>query len=181
MPTRFFHKASPSQKKDLKVKHVFAWQKVLITVTIITIIVIEAFLLGVVKKSCDNDECFKTALNKCSTAKYLQLQNYNYYKWNINGKDNGNCDVDIMLVKMASGTPVDKVTLFEGKEMACKIPLSVLEKKDNTQIENVLNYCTGPLKEATYQSIIERLYTVIISNLGDAIKELYNTIKTSPF
>lgn len=177
MHFRFFNKKL-LDKENYALKKIFAWQKVLITVTIVTILVIEAFLLGVVKRECDTPECFNSALKKCSTTKYLQLENYNYYRWVIDGKDNGKCDIDITLAKMAAGTPIERAMLFEGKDMHCKIPLDVLEKKDNAKVENILNYCTGPLKEAIYQSIIERLYTVIVANLGDAIKELDKTIKT---
>ena len=179
MAFRFFKKRF-ADKKPVKAnaKSIFAWQKILITVTIVTILVIEAFLLGVVKKNCDTEECFTNALQRCGTAKYLKLENYNYYRWVIDGKDDGKCDVNVQLIKMASGTPVDKVLLFEGKEMSCKIPLDILENTENVKVENILNYCTGPLKEAIYQSIIERLYTVIVYNLGSAIKELDRTIKT---
>ncbi len=156
----------------------FTWQKILITATAVLIIVIAAFVIGMVKKECRNDACFKESLERCSTAKYLQLENYNYYQWVIDGKKGENCKMDVKLVRMAVGTPVDKIKLFEGKGMKCLVPLDVLKKTDSSKVENILNYCTGPLKEAVYQSIIERLYTVIIANLGSAIKELDKTIKS---
>lgn len=165
-------------KRATSIKRLFMWQKILITATIILLIIIEAFFLGIIKKSCHDDICFRDSLQRCSPAKYLQLENFNYYKWTINGESKDNCNVDIQLVKMAAGTPVDKVLLFEGKEMSCKVPSDVIKKTESSKVENILNYCTGPLKEAIYQSIIERLYTVIVANLGNAIKELDKTIKT---
>jgi len=176
MAPRFFKKKrSP---KLNKLKNIIMWQKLLITATIVFLIVFAAFVLGFVKKTCQDDACFIESLKRCSTAKYMQLENFNYYKWSINGYSGDYCDIDVRLLKMAYGTPVDKIELFEGKEMSCLVPLSVLQNTDSSKVENILNYCTGPLKEAIYQSIIERLYTVIVANLGSAIKELDKTIKT---
>lgn len=171
MPLKIFNKKKTGTK-------ILTWQKILITATIVFIIVIGAFMLGVVKKKCKDEACFNEALRRCSTATYLKLENFNYYAWSINGKTQDSCKINIKLVKMATGTPVDKVQLFEGKEMDCAVPKEIFSKAEGSKVENVLNYCTGPLKEAIYQSIIERLYTVIISNLGGAINEIQRTLKT---
>lgn len=165
-------------KNKTKLRRLFMWQKILLTLTIVFFLVIATFLLGLIKKTCENADCFKESLRRCSTAKYLQLENFNYYKWTINGKSRNDCEIDIKLVKMAAGTPIDRILQFEGKDMSCRVPLSVLQTTESSKVENILNYCTGPLKEAIYQSIIERLYTVIVANLGTAIKELEKTIKT---
>lgn len=177
MAMKIFRKKNSADKPVRKTRFL-TLPKILITITLVILIVITAFLFGLVKKECKTDACFKESLERCSTATYMQLENYNYYQWTIDGKRGDNCKMDVELVRMAIGTPVDKVRLFEGKGMDCMVPLDVLKKTDSSKVENILNYCTGPLKEAVYQSIIERLYTVIIANLGTAIKELDKTIKS---
>ena len=155
----------------------FSWKKILVTVTILVIITFFAYYFGFLKKTCTTPECFEESLQKCTPAKYLKLQNLNYYKYSIMGRRGDGCKVDIQLMKMAEGTALDKKTLFEGKAMTCRVPMDKLEAVSSDNIEGILNYCTGPLKEAMYELIIQKLYTIVIANLGDVIGEIQSTIK----
>lgn len=155
----------------------FTWVMGLILLTIILATVFFAYFLGLVKKTCTDDECFNEALADCSMTTYTKVQNYNYYVFTIDGKSRGDCKMNIRLAKMAVGTPPEKVALFEGKDMQCRIPMDVVAEAATGKIESVLRYCTGPLKEAMYEQIIEKLYTIVVGNLGDIMVDIEDTLR----
>ena len=141
------------------------------------VIIILLFFFGVFKKECKNETCFKKALNDCSPTTYLKLQNLNYYKYTIYKSNGKHCNIKIELKKMATGVDTTKVARLEGKSMKCKIPKTNIQKADTIEISGILNHCTGPLKEGMYEVIIEKLYTLIISNLGNVIGQLETSLK----
>jgi hypothetical protein len=153
------------------------WKEILAAVTLSLLILLGAFYFGVIKKECEDETCFQKALQKCTPAKYLRLQNLNYYKYTISGIRSGDCKLTVELKKMAVGTEPAKAVLLEGKGMVCKVPKKEIQKIESTQITGLLNYCSGPLKEGMYQLIIEKLYTLVIANLGDVIGKMEETIK----
>ena len=169
--------AAAKKGASLDWRSVFSWKKILITITILVIITFFAYYFGFLKKTCATPECFEESLQKCTPTKYLKLQNLNYYKYSIMGWRGDSCKIDVQLMKMAEGTAFDKKALFEGKAMTCRIPMDNLEMVKSDNIEGILNYCTGPLKEAMYELIIQKLYTIVIANLGDVIGEIQSTIK----
>lgn len=169
--------ATAKNRANINWKTVFSWKKILITITILVIITFFAFYFGLLKKTCMTPECFEESLQKCTPAKYLKLQNLNYYKFSIMGKRGDSCRVNVELVKMAEGTALDKRAMFEGKGMVCRVPTDSLAKVKSDNVEGILNYCSGPLKEAMYELIIQKLYTIVIANLGDIIGEIQATIK----
>lgn len=136
-----------------------------------------SYELGAFKKNCKDESCFKQALDNCDYAKMLTTKNLNYYLYTIKGTQNGNCKVEISLEKMATGTPPERVAAFEGKKMACYIPRTEIAKIEDFEFNSMLNHCTGPLKEAMYELIIEKLYTIIIQNMGEVIVAVEDTIR----
>ncbi|HII15639.1 MAG TPA: hypothetical protein HA362_04975 [Nanoarchaeota archaeon] len=155
----------------------FTWAMGLILVTVILLTVFVAYYFGFVKKSCQDDACFDSALQKCSMAVYPKVQNYNYYVYSIDGKSKGMCKIKIQLAKMAAGSPPDKIALFEGKGMDCMVPMEEISSVKSDKVESMLQYCTGPLKEAMYEQIIEKLYTIVVSNMGEILGDIGDTLR----
>jgi len=170
-------KAVP-KKKEVAVEwgEIFSWQKILIIISVLILVSFFAYHFGFLKKTCQTDECFQDSLEKCTPSKYIKLQNLNYYKYSVIGQRDDTCLIEIDLKKMAEGTPLDKKILFEGKGMRCNIPLNKIGEVQSENLEGILNYCSGPLKEAMYELIIQKLYTIIIANLGDVIGEIEDTL-----
>lgn len=158
-------------------KAIFNWKSTLIVLTILIIALALFYHYGYLKKTCDTEDCFVKSLHHCTPAKYFLSQNYNIYRYSIMGTREGGCRIDIGLVKMAEGTSIQRIQQFEGKNMRCIIPQRDLIGIENVKIDGLLNYCSGPLKEAMYEEIIEKLYTLLVSNLGDTIKELKQQIQ----
>ena len=71
---------------------------------------------------------------------------------------------------MSPGSALDLVTLFEGKDMTCKVPLSELEETDFAELKGFINHCHGSLKEAIYEQIITKMYGLIILNMEQIIE-----------
>lgn len=165
------------KKAVARQRRVLDWKFWLIGTAIILTALFAAYQLGAFKKSCADDQCFLDALKECKYAKQVGVRNFNYYRYTIGGRDNGNCKVEVDLVKMALGTPPEKVAKFEGKWMRCKLPQKEIDSMQELNFDSMLNYCTGPLKEAMYELIIEKLYSVIIQNMGAIIGAVEDTIK----
>lgn len=152
------------------------WKMWLAIFSVLVVIVFFAYFFGLLKKTCNDDACFNDALKSCSMARYLKLQNYNYYEYSIEGGRQEDCLLTVTLVKMALGTPQEKIDLFEGKGMACMVPKTELANVKSDTVEGILEYCTGPLKESMYQLIIEKLYTLIVANMGGILGEMSDVL-----
>ena len=59
------------------------------------------------------------------------------------------------------------------------MPMRKLEmrKLEILEMNNIMQYCTGPLKESLYELIIKRMYELIIVNLGEIAEEAKNIMK----
>ena len=100
------------KKAVVRQRRVLDWKFWLIGTAIILTALFAAYQLGAFKKSCADDQCFLDALKECKYAKQVGVRNFNYYRYTIGGRDNGNCKVEVDLVKMALGTPPEKVAKF---------------------------------------------------------------------
>ena len=62
--------------------------------------------------------------------------------------------------------------------MKCLVPKNELSNVNFNEVENLLGYCTGSLKEGIYEILIKKMYGIIISNLGEILGEVQlNLIK----
>ncbi len=158
----------------------FTWVMILIIATVIFLTVFFAYYFGLVKKTCTTEECFQESLQKCSMSTYAKVQNFNYYVYTVKGESKDMCRLNIKLAKMAAGSPPEKIDLFEGKGMDCTIPMAEISTANTEQINSILKYCTGPLKEAMYEQIIQKLYTIVVGNLGEIMGSIEETLNKGP-
>lgn len=147
-----------------------------------TLVLIISFILswqlGLFRKNCDdNRECFNEALAICKQAKFYQLKDYNYYSYKIEGTKKGKCSIYIKIEKMAEGASIGNIEKFEGKGMSCQLPLEMLNATTIENVNGLLFYCSGPLKEAVYEVIIEKLYGIVLNNIGDVVVEMRDVLK----
>ena len=56
--------------------------------------------------------------------------------------------------------------------MTCNIPYDVLDYVNILEEQRLLSYCSGPLKEAMLELMIEKLYGSIAQNFGTILNEL---------
>jgi len=146
------------------------FKKMLLPAIILILIILVLFYVGIFQKTCISESCFQKSLSECNSAQYIKQKNNNLYVYTITNSINENCNIHIKLEKLAPGSDPDLTRLIEGKSMQCKIPKSMLSKTTLDDLDNVLQYCHGELKEGILELIIQKMYTLIIGNLEE-IKE----------
>jgi hypothetical protein len=116
---------------------------------------------------CGYDEnCFDEKFSECERAVYLTEDEGNLFEYKITGNSNEGCIVEVSVVEVSSDADTEVKNLFNGKSMTCTVP-------NNQEFTvDALSYCTGPLKEAMYELIIQKMYNVLAQSLGDIIHEL---------
>ena len=150
--------------------------KVFIFIFIILVLVWLFFFSGVFKKTCETDICFNDAAQTCKKANFRTIKESNLFSYDIKGPRGDVCVIDIELEKMGVGTSIELIEKFEGKSMECRVPKSQLKDTTIEDLDNVINFCTGPLKESIYELMIKRLYGVIIGNMDEVLEEIKKTI-----
>lgn len=133
------------------------------------------FLSGLIKKNCDDDiNCFNSKAYSCKAAAVKTAINNNLYKFVIYGPSSDRCVIRSTMLSVASGISQEIVEKLEGKSMICNIPKNLLKKESIIEIQNLISYCSGELKEGLYEVLLDKMYTLIVQNLG-AIIENINT------
>lgn len=125
------------------------------------------------EKDCGQDStCFDSSASSCSRAKYTTQEDNNILEYKILGKEEGSCQVRVTILQVDPEADFNTIQQFEGKSMTCLLP----EITSATESKDIINYCTGPLKEAMYELIIQKLYNYVAQNIGDIISELKATV-----
>ncbi len=147
--------------------------KTIIFLLLLLILIGGAYYLGYFKKDCRQSRtCFDEAFKRCQPAKIIRVVDNNYYYFAIDGARGDSCKVKVKLTKMGVGTSQELIQAMEGKEMTCYIPVTTVKDVSFDTMPDILNYCSGPLKEAIYEQIIQKMYSLIIKNLGPIVSEV---------
>jgi hypothetical protein len=125
----------------------------------------------------ENSSCFNQKSADCQRSKFTLYNEDNKFQYSIVGNDKENCVIDIKLEKTSLSSSQEIKDNFEGKSMRCSIPTAQLKISSIQETSNILSYCTGPLKEATLELMIKKLYGVIAQNLGSIISQAGNSTK----
>jgi len=145
----------------------------LITIVII-ILIIGLGIFFFYKKTCKTEECFNNALAKCKPATYYGYRNNNLYYYKIS-RSFRDCNLDVRIDRMAIGTEHNLIRLLEDTDMSCRIPKAVRINLDN--MENLLNFCHGDLKEGLLQVMVERLYSLIVRDISGIVKKAEEALR----
>lgn len=149
-----------------------------VAVVVVVVALVLSWQLGLFKKDCKEDrECFNSALKRCRQAKFFELRDYNYYGYVVKGSKKGSCVVNVKMEKMAEGTSVANLERFGGKAMDCSFPKGMMNETTIDNVQGMLGYCSGPLKEGIYELIIEKLYGIVLNNIGDVVVEFREVLK----
>lgn len=160
----------------LKKKRLTKTQKTVITIAVIAAIVFLIYFFGVIKPTCYDKDCFNKKLSKCSPVKYTKLKNNNMYNYKVSRSLLTDCKLQITMERAAPGSELDIKEALEGKSMKCKVPKHLIKTTDLDEFENLIDYCTGPLKEGMYKLMLQRMYGLVVTQMGDIVKEVQKTI-----
>ncbi len=151
--------------------------KIIILVVAIVLVLAILWGTGIIVPSCSDDSCFNANLNKCYPSTYTKIRNNNVYEYDIGISLFSKCKLDITMKKTAEGTDQDIKQSIEGKSMSCKIPKTIASKIKVDDFENMLSYCTGPLKEGMYELMLKRMYGLVVSQMSNIVKESQKVLK----
>ncbi len=152
-------------------------KKIILTIIIILILIFIFYYFGIIKPKCTTDSCFNKNIKTCTPCKYIRMQNNNLYKYTISRSFSNKCILTIKNKKMAIGSDFDAKNLLEGKSMKCRIPKSKLSEIELDNMKDLLNYCTGPLKEGIYELLLKRMYALVVSQMSHIVKEAEQVLR----
>ena len=144
----------------------------LLLIILLVVLVIFSFFSFTGKDCKDDFTCYTAAVNSCSKARVYKLNEDNVYEYRVLGGTKDVCKIKITLIEMKQGTSYNLIQKFEGKSMTCTVPRDVLRKSSLENVNNLVTYCTGPLKEAIYELLVEKMYSLIIANLEQYVDEI---------
>ena len=132
------------------------------------ILVLVVVVLASSPKQCGTDQaCFDARAAKCQRA-VVQVTNLeNQFVYDVRGKKGAeNCIVKIQLVQVNPNAVENLKKALQGKGMLCEVPKAVLAEKTLAKIDDINDYCTGPLKEMLLEISLENLYEVVVKQIG---------------
>ena len=107
-------------------------------------------------------------MKHCSGAILTSVSSGNVYIYESYNKPfTEECKLKITMAKATPGAELTLRTSLEGKNMNCIIPRSRLQQQSFSEMDDLAEFCTGPLKEAMYEMIVQRMYSLVIANLGN--------------
>ena len=152
--------------------------KILFLILIIVGLFFGAYYTGITREYCGKDiNCFSEKAESCKPAEVYLSRSTNVYYYKTTPSFGNKCDLFIKFERAQEGTLQEHKELLEGKSMTCTIPKNEMRELDILEMNNIMQYCTGPLKESLYELIVKRMYELIIVNLGEIAEEARNIMK----
>lgn len=161
------------QSNEILLGRFFSRKVFFIIFGLIFISILIFLLFYFIGENCGNDaDCFDENVASCDRSKVKLVRDNAVYSYNIKGSALRNFNYCVMDVKLEEylANDFEAISLVEGKSMKCHIPKNNFNTLNGTT--NLIKYCTGPLKEASYELTINRLYGIVVKNLGRAVIDL---------
>ncbi len=147
-----------------------------ILIIVILLIFIALLVIVLKPKDCKADKiCFNKNFEKCKSTKAMEIKDNNFYEYRIFGREGKECVFEVKLLRLEPGADVTVKYLLENKTMKCKVPINTF--KTVSEIDNLVTFCSGELKEAVYTLLVKRMYGSIVRNLGQIVEETKKVVK----
>lgn len=141
---------------------------IIVTIIFILIILNGLYIAFFYSGACESFECFQNSMKECDKVSYVNDEPEASWKYQILGKEDNLCVVDVKLLQAKKGElGIDKIT---GYSMSCYYPIGI-----GTYPEKDLSKCHGRLKEELQRIVIEKLHSNILENLGE-IEDVINSL-----
>jgi len=134
---------------------------------IFSVVLVFLFFTGFFTGTCTDENCFDASTRDCKPIEYNKHESNNIYVYTIYRSTGENCLFKIFLQSAAPGSDSDLKNLLEGKSMKCSVPKSLLKTTRFDDVDNILSYCHGELKEGIYELLIKRMFGVVIGNINE--------------
>jgi hypothetical protein len=141
----------------------------LMIIGIIIVIIVSLYFTFYYAYTCKDMACYESHQEKCSKTVFVNDAEDTVWKYFIQGKTDGKCEVEVTALVIKEGDISQKK--LEGKSMTCLLP-----DKSTALPESDIARCSGELKEELQNLIIQKLHTYILENLGTISQELQQAI-----
>ena len=141
-------------------------------IVVLIVLVVLLFLINYPKNCKSSDDCFSLRAKNCKLTKAELDKDGNTFSYEILGKTGSDCLVKVGMLKVAENQPADLKKALEGKDMECRIPQFLLQQRNIKVINNLNDYCTGQLKETILSITVEKLYEIVVKNIGNITLQL---------
>jgi|SRR3989344_3693854 len=173
---------SPIKRIFSRLSDFIADRKIILGLIVLFIILI-LFLLSMPKNCKSSDDCFDEASSICKKAKANLVKDNDLLNYYIRGKKSDNCILRITMLKPSEEKSENLRKGLEGRKMDCAVPMSILKEKPLKKIANINDYCTGSLKEAVLEIALQKMYELIVKDLGNvtiALQEVIAGLEQNP-
>ena len=144
-------------------------KKEVLAISFIVIAILASIIILNYERKCGYDQdCINEAARKCYKAEAFREENSNTLKYQIIGKSGDNCKIKVTITEVNPLADYETKQLFQGKHMVCEIP----KDQPITESKEIIDYCSGPLKESIYELIIKKMYNYIAQNIGEIISNM---------
>jgi hypothetical protein len=137
---------------------------IILSAILFIVLIIGVYFIFFYTHKCDTQGCFDSYQKECNRASYIIDQEDITLEYEILGKKENECAINVEVLKIKVGD-LEKKEL-ERKSMVCYNFIGNV----NTPGED-LSRCNGPLKEKIQEMIIQKAHSLILSNLEEISTE----------
>ena len=128
------------------------------------------YYTGLLRENCHSDlSCFEQRARECRPSDFVYTQSNNVYVYSV-GSSIGDCHLSVILKRVEAGAPSEFQQL-EGKTMTCVIPKNELNDFAMDHFDRYMTSCHGLLKEGLYEIILTRVYSHLVGQMDDVLRE----------
>ncbi len=139
----------------------------LIVIVVLVLIITVLFIINYPKNCKTDDDCFNVRTINCKLTKAVLDKEGNTIEYKILGKTGEDCLINVKMIKLTETQSADLKKALEGKDMKCVVPQFLLKEREIKKIQNLNDYCTGQLKETILSITVEKLYEIVVKNIGN--------------
>lgn len=166
----------PSNRDDFFYKF-YGSPRIRIFVFVLVLLFIFLLFYFSVPKNCkSDDECFNTLASQCKKVKANLEKDGDLLNYIIKGKKNDNCILTIKMLKVSEDKSADIGKALNNRYMDCAVPLTVINKKPVKEITEINDYCSGSLKEAFLEISLQKMYELVVSDIGNVTIALHEAV-----
>lgn len=146
--------------------------KIKIIISLLFIILLILFFIYIsIPYNCKYDEdCFNERFENCKKTDFYKIINGDTYQFECKGKYKNSCLLNIKMIMANDASDFFVKENMVGRGMICKLPKGDFQTLN--QINNSLDYCTGPLKESMLEQMIKNMFELIVKDIGPITKDM---------
>lgn len=141
----------------------------IISIILSVLVILAVYFTFFFSYTCEDLSCYQAHQRECAKTKFINDQEDITWNYFIKGTNSNRCVVNVEILKIKEGAVSNQKLV--GKDMDCYLPFG-----SAVAPEGDLSRCHGILKEELQNSIIQKLHSYILENIGQISEELQKAI-----